>query len=224
MKGRCKSMDTSGHAILDLLIDDEMDQSLHHQYHNHHVECPVIRSISMDGSCHLQLKNRFDAMTKESHNIHSNSNMTDLMFLARTKSPRRPERQPSLIPCNDHNKVSKKGYTNNYDTPAITIASTTNRISHRHPIPSTKQKPPLVVYIHNFHCEGDSISEMSFTTQSLQQQLRPEEKRRSATSPRRPIRQPSCVMKSTMQADPSISTTKEREVSPRRPVRRPSVL
>ena len=133
MKGRSKSMDTSSHTILDLLLED---QSSHHQYQNHHCERPAIRSMSMDGSCHLQLKNRFDAVTEERDNFYSNANMTDLTFLAKTKSPRRPERQPSLLIRNDHKNVSNKSHSNSYDTPATT-AATTNRQRHRRTIPST---------------------------------------------------------------------------------------
>ena len=136
MKGRSKSMDTSSHSILDLLLEDDTDQSSHHQYHNHHCERPAIRSMSMDGSCHLQLKNRFDAVTEERDNFYSNANMTDLTFLAKTKSPRRPKRQPSLLIRNDHKNVSNKSHSNSYDTPATT-AATTNRQRHRRTIPST---------------------------------------------------------------------------------------
>jgi hypothetical protein len=244
MKGRSKSMDTSSHTILDLLFEDGMDQSSHHQSHNHYCERPVIRSMSIDGSCHLQLKNRFDAVTEERNNFNSNSNMTDLTFLAKTKSPRRPERQPSMLPRNNHDNVSNNRHSDNDDTSATTTANT-NRRCHRPSSPSTHQQlpplPPLVVFIQKHHFTGDSArnkivgnilsvqsncGSSALATEFPQQHLEPPEVKchSSATSPRRPIRKPSCVIASPVSAAPTVITTLGgEESSPRRPVRRPSV-
>lgn len=250
-------MDNSSHTLLDLLLEEEMDLSSHHQSH-YYKDCErtVLRSMSMDESCSpvrrhtKQPMNRFDAVTMERHHEHHNTNVSDdLAFRARRmNSPRRPERQASLLIHNENDHP---------DT--LRTASQHHRPVHIRP-PSSQQpqhpSPLLAVNIQD--CGADPFSTMdmqgsgtklksseptvvTITRPEPPHQHRPE--CRDTTSPRRPMRQlsgipvvvamdtvvvvsPPTILTTTATANATTtakSMVPKREASPRRPVRRPSV-
>ena len=199
-KGRSKSMDNSSHSVLELLLDEEIDQSSQH-YHRRSDGNPSLRSKSMDGGIHLQLKKRFDAVTAECGNIRH------------ARSPRRPERQASLLSCNVAN--------NNINS---------RRHQSRSSPEQQQQLPPLVVYINHQFCDANDQTASGQAKKNDPVFPQPNSKARdNSMSPRRPVRQLSCRIQPVDVSAAAIHATckdmvSARDPSPRRPTRRPSVL